>query len=319
MANFEQTDPPMVEPPVGVSGGSRAFDPAAVIASMDIGGAYNSATQENEVLRSGWIVRDPRSSRDARGIFSGLGKPLSPADVALRQRKQKTAALTEYNAEFFSRWADPNFQTWLTSRMAAMGVKDRSAEGAYSFWVTSGEKVSNASGGQSPSGFTGTPEQYIEYMANGGRFVTLDQVEADIAAGAMAIGPDGVPVDPFATDVAQSPIQTTTQRNFATINPQAANAMVDDLSRALLGRMATEKEMKKLRGAMNKYLAKNPTVTKTITDSTNPDDVVMTTNTTDGASAADAQAAAEMKMRRSSEGQAFNAGKMFEDAFRMMG
>lgn len=320
MSVYFPDDAPVSQPPA--ASGSRpgsSVDIDAILGGA-LAGGYNSASQESVVKRSGWINPSPRSAEEARAMYSSSGRSLTPAALQYRQRKQKTSAMTDYNAEFFDRWRDPNFQTWLGSRMAALGVKDRSAEGAYQFWVTVGEKVSSPSGGRSPSGFDGTPEQYIEYMANGGRFVQLDEVEASIASGDMVLDPiTGEAVDPFAAEQAANPIQTQTSKSFVTINPLAANAAVDDLSRALLGRMATEKEMARLRKAMNKYLAASPTITNTTVDSTDPDNIQTSTTTKDGASASDAQAAVEMRMRRSSEGQAFNAGKMFEDAFRMMG
>jgi hypothetical protein len=284
-----------------------------IAAQQILAGAVGDAKEELTVLRPG---KGP--ARNSNPGPYGLGRRLTPAEQAnLRKPTKVTAPLSSYNAEFFTRWSNPNFQTWITSRMAALGVKDRSVENARNFWVAYGEQTSKA------PGFKGTPEQYIEYMANGGRYVQSSQVEADMANGAMAIDPaTGLPVDGMSGVEGEpwvNPIQKQTTVSRTTINAADANAAVDEFSRALLGRMATEKEMGRLRKVMGKYLSAHPDVRTEVRDATNPDDVRTTVNTKAGASAADAQKVVEMQMRRGSEGMAFNAGKMFEDALRMMG
>lgn len=115
------------------------------------------------------------------------------------------------------------------------------------------------------------------------------------------------------------PITSQTNVNTVTMSREAAYAAADQIAQALLGRMASNKEMAIARKAMNRVLAKNPTKTTTTRDATDPDNVHVSTHTSEGASPSDAADFYRMQVQRSSEGMAFNAGKMIEQAMRMMG
>lgn len=228
--------------------------------------------------------------------------------------KPKRAVLDEYNAEFWDRWEDPNYQTWLLSRMVATGRAKPGTTGpqeAYAGWVQIGEEAAKA------PGWKGTPEQLLEFYATG-KVASMDAIDKDMASGSLVTLPDGSVADPNGV-TQQNPIQTSRTVSTATINPLAANAAIDQLSQSLLGRMASDKELARYRKTMNKIMSSNPTVNSRTVDSTDPDNVQVTEHTKDGASAADAQSALQFKLQRGSEGMAFNVGKNFEQALRMMG
>lgn len=115
-----------------------------------------------------------------------------------------------------------------------------------------------------------------------------------------------------------NPITTYTNVSTTTMNKTQADAIADEVAMQVLGRMATKSEMARARRAMNKVMAANPTVSTQTTDSTDPNNVKSTQRTEAGVSAADAAAAYEQKLRRSSEGTAFTVGKGFEQALAML-
>lgn len=290
------------------SSGASSTD--AAVADWLSGFTQGAASDTTWILRS----RTPASSRNvmvpgpARGALeSETGRRLPSSAFTYRKdtpAKDNTSTIDDFNAEFFEKWNTPEFQTWLTSRMVAMGERDTSTRSAYAFWVTMGEQTAKARGTQ------WSPEQYIEFMANGGLYKGLDEIESEMAAGAPVLDENGEPLI--------NPIQTQTSVRYNDMNPLAANTAIDEMSMALLGRMATKAEMKRLRGVINGILKKNPDVATTTTDSSDPDNVTSTTTTDAGMSAGEAVEAVQMKMLRSSEGQAFNAGKLLEEAMRSL-
>jgi hypothetical protein len=225
-----------------------------------------------------------------------------------------TVAASQYMQEFYEKWEDPNFQTWMMSRAIASGQvsgKDGTYQDYLNLWEAAGKAVASGN-------WAKTPEQYIEWIASG-QSVTAREVAKAIASGEPILDANGLPILPGVGENAPvNPITTHRSTSSATINREAAYAAADQLSMQLLGRMATKAEMRKARGVMNKLLAANPTVSTTTTDQTDPNNVVSTTDTTDGMSAEDAQAALAMKIRRSSEGTAYTVGTMFEDAMRIL-
>lgn len=267
------------------------------------------------------------------------------------------STLDAFVGEFYRKSQDKNFMVWYTSRAKAAGLLPTSRrvtlEDLETIWQQLGKKV------QSNPAWKGTPEQYLEYLASNKIATAKDVAKAiksgipmrDPETGKAVVGTSGgARVDPDTglplVDLSQAsgelvpgedimgfdevygdaevpppppPITTEKHVSRTTINPLAANAATDQMAQALLGRMATKKEMARYRAVMNGILKSNPTVSTVRRDATDPYNVKVTTTTKDGASAADAQAAAQMRMQRSSEGMAFNAGKMFEQALRMMG
>jgi hypothetical protein len=223
---------------------------------------------------------------------------------------------SQYMQEFYDKWDDPNFQTWMMSRAIASGVNGKNA--TYSDYLN----VWEAAGKAVAAGYwSGTPEQYIEWIASGQQ-VSPEDVQKAIASGEPILDKDGNPILPgmgaSAPAEPVNPITNYRSTSSATINREAAYAAVDQLSQALLGRMATKAEMRKARGVMNRMLAANPTVTTRTVDQTDPNNIVESSHTNTGMSAADAEAALQMKIQRSSEGTAYTVGSMFEDAMRIL-
>ena len=254
-------------------------------------------------------------SRVQTNTRTGAKRPIRGSAVVTTSSKKYTdSSVEEFAAEFWDRWQDNNFRTWLTSRLVATGRTKAGETGpqeAFGAWVQLGEETAKS------SGWTGTPEQLLDFYATGSR-LSADAIEEAMKRGDLVTLPDGTTVDP--NGPWQNPIQSVTRTSTASINQSTANMSVDDLSRNLLGRMASEKELSRYRDAINGWLEQNPTVETTTTDSTDPDNVQQTTSVEDpGMSAQDALNRLEFKMRRGSEGMAFNVGKMFEDALRMMG
>lgn len=231
---------------------------------------------------------------------------------------RRMASMGDYQQEFFQKWDDPKFRQWFTTRAVAAGIvpQSRTIDDYWNAWNKLGESVAGM------VGWSGTPEQYLEFIASGKK-LTPQEIDAAMAKGSQLIDPaTGKPYGstsgaPGAEPV--NPISTTTSTSVASLNPLAANAAVNDLAKALLGRMPSKAELRRYRRAMNGILSSNPTVTTTTTDQTDPNNVKVSTRTKDGASAQDAVAAMQDRIEQSSEGRAFGVGKAFEDALRMMG
>ena len=99
-----------------------------------------------------------------------------------------------------------------------------------------------------------------------------------------------------------------------TMNKAAAEGAVDQLARGLLGRMANDTELAKYRKQINAFLKSNPNVRTEVQDATDPSNIKVTSSEKAGATPTDAASVLEMKLRRGSEGMAFNVGQMFEEA-----
>jgi hypothetical protein len=275
-------------------------------------GGGSAAAADDDPLIPRWVK--PSNQRftyyDPRTATYSKGGRISPGGLG-------SAPLSTYVQEFYDKWDDPNFQTWMMSRAIASGVNGKTATyGDYfDVWRTVGEAVAKGY-------WKGTPEQYLEWLASGQQVSPAD-VQKAIADGTPIFDKDGNPIlpgvgGPGAPAEPVNPITNYRSTSSATINREAAYAAVDQLSQALLGRMATKAEMRKARGVMNRMLAANPTVTTRTVDQTDPNNIVETSHTTDGMSAADAQNALQMKIQRSSEGTAYTVGSMFEDAMRLL-
>ena len=114
----------------------------------------------------------------------------------------------------------------------------------------------------------------------------------------------------------KSPITRETTTYTQTVTSAQAQAFIDDMSEALLGRLANDAELKRARKAVQKLMT--PTVTTSVRDATDPANVRSTSHTKTGVSASDAADVLAMRMKRSSEGTAFRAGNMFNDALAKM-
>lgn len=224
--------------------------------------------------------------RYPRGLSPG------PSTVAAR-----SSTLDDYLAEYAEKILDPQFRAWI-ARRAWLDVNDPDlAAKAYSTWQRAGQMV-----GANPT-LRGsmTPETWLdkEYELAGGD----KQYDALVAAQQKE-------------EEEPNPITTTTQTQTYRITGAQAKAIVDDLSQALLGRMASGDELQRARSAMQRLLT--PTQTTTVTDATDPENVQVTTDTQAGVGPGDAADILRRRMQRSSEGMAFSAGKMFEQALARM-
>lgn len=213
------------------------------------------------------------------------------------------ADLDAYDGEYASRLNDADFRSWMTRMATVLWGMDPTKDAdlldkGFSLWQYAGKMV-----GANPSLRDSVkPEEWLEtqYRLTGG-----DQLYEKYLA--------------LAKKNAQEPPPITTETSTQTYSITAAQAqgIADDMSRQLLGRMASDAELKKARGAMQKLLT--ATVTKTTTDRTDPYNVKVSSSTQAGVGPQDAAAILEMRMRRGSEGMAFSAGKMFEEALLKMG
>lgn len=226
------------------------------------------------------------------------------APKAPGQQERLNAQL--YEAEYWEKAIkDPEKRLWLARRAIMLGFAQYDPKsdwlvsedaftrgGVYQMWKQAGEIVQ-----MNPTLNSMTPEEYLDSMY--GRFGGDQGLDAKMAEERKAI-PD--------------PIQTTKQVSKYSMSTEQASAVADKVAEAVLGRMASKGEMAKARKAMNALMAANPTVTTTVSDSTDPNNVKVTSNTKAGVGPGDAADAYEMKMKRSSEGMAFNVGKLMESA-----
>ena len=215
-----------------------------------------------------------------------------------------------YEAEYWEQAIkDPAKRMWLAKRAIMLGFAkyDPKSEwlvsedaftkgGVYQMWKQAGDIVQ-----MNPTLNQMTPEEYLDSMY--GRLGGDQGLQTGIDS-AKAAEPN--------------PIQKTTQVSKYSMSSEQAAAIADQVATAALGRMASEGEMAKARKAMNRLMAANPTVSTTVSDATDPDNVKVSTNTKAGVGPDDAAAAYEMKLKRSSEGMAFNVGKLMETAMSQM-
>jgi hypothetical protein len=222
----------------------------------------------------------------------------------------KKANAQQYEAEYWEEAIkDPEKRMWLAKRAIMLGFAkyDPTSQwmvaedaftkgGVYQMWKQAGEIVQ-----MNPTLNQMTPEEYLDSMY--GRLGGDQGLQTGIDS-AKAAEPN--------------PIQKTTQVSKYSMSTEQAAAIADQVATAALGRMASEGEMAKARKAMNRLMAANPTVSTTVSDSTDPNHTKVSTNTKAGVGPDDAAAAYEMKMKRSSEGMAFNVGKLMETAMSQM-
>lgn len=273
----------------------------------------------------------------------------NPGKVTIK--KPTYVRLSQFSGEFMEKWQDPNWARWFISRSIAAGY-NKNTDRIKDFldtWEEIGKKAAGM------PYWNGTPETLLEWQASGAKVDDADLYKF-IASG-MKIDPvtgkpiPGASTDPklLPTDLTgeidgtdpetspsiddgpyddegqlkfeppPDPITTQTSVDTTTISKAAAYAAADQIAQALLGRMASRKEMARARGVMNKLLAGQPTVNKVTRDATDPNNIKVHSSTKAGASPSDAADAYRMQVQRSSEGMAFNAGKMIETAMRMMG
>jgi hypothetical protein len=222
-----------------------------------------------------------------------------PGGVPIYKPYYRPAPLSEYEGEYAQKALDEDFRTWMEKRAVVVGKVNPEDPN----WVTAIPAVWSNAGklvGSNPYlAARMTPEQWLDeqYELNGG-----DAAYNAIMEKAKA---------------AQNPIKTTTTTQTYQVTAEQAQATLDNLSQALLGRMASDAELKKARAIMQSMLT--PTTTTMVTDSTDPSNVTQTQSTEAGVGPDEAAAQMQMDMQRSSEGMAFGAGKMFIEALRGIG
>lgn len=237
----------------------------------------------------------------AEGRWSGRGYISNTAQLG------GTSSLDDYNAEFIAKaHDDPDFRKWVTQRAWAWGTNVISQDGtfnqnaAFSWWVTLGERVA-----MNPSiRDSMTPEEYADgiYMRMGG-----DEAFAQSPAGIM-----------FESGTTDPPITTSTSTETAEYNPEEIEAGIDDLAKRLLGRMASDRELARYRQTIRNFIMNNPTIRTVTTDRTDPLNVKETSEVQAGATAASALGVLGSQIERGSEGSAYRAGKMLEEAMMLM-
>lgn len=283
----------------------------SVLDGQGSGDARTTQTQTEPYVRR---LGKGAAYRTGGHVLDDSGRKVAPTLHA-----PKTATVSSYQQEFIEKWQDPKFKSWFVSRAVAAGLVSNPATASIDDYWTAWNAVGTKAA--SMPGWSGTPEQLLEFMASGKQFGP-DSVKSAIAKGEALIDPlTGQPYGNASgvTAAAVNPIQTSTSTSYASINPLAARSAINDLSKALLGRMATNAEIARYRKAMNGILKSHPTVTTTTTDATDPNNVKTSSSTKDGASATDAVNAMQDRVEQSSEGRAFGVGKAFEEALRMMG
>lgn len=230
------------------------------------------------------------------------------APKAPGQQERLNAQL--YEAEYWEQAIkDPAKRMWLAKRAIMLGFAkyDPKSEwlvsedaftkgGVYQMWKQAGDIVQ-----MNPTLNQMTPEEYLDSMY--GRLGGDQGLQTGIDS-AKAAEPN--------------PIQKTTQVSKYSMSSEQAAAIADQVATAALGRMASEGEMAKARKAMNRLMAANPTVSTTVSDATDPNNVKVSQSTKAGVGPDTAAQAYEMKMKRSSEGMAFNVGKLMETAMSQM-
>lgn len=259
-------------------------------------GAFPQQQAALDILRDRG-TRDPKAYQNRPDLWVGKTGPTR-------------ANAQEFEAEYWEKAIkDPEKRLWLARRAIMLGFAkyDPTSEwmvsedaftrgGVYQMWKQAGEIVT-----LNPTLNQMTPEEYLDSMY--GRLGGDTGLSTALDAAKRA--------EP-------NPIQTTTQVSKYSMSTEQAASVADQVATAVLGRMASKDEMAKARRAMNRLMAANPTVSTTTTDSTDPDNVKVSTNTKAGVGPSDAAAAYEAKMKRSSEGMAFNVGKLMETAMSQM-
>jgi accessory colonization factor AcfC len=197
---------------------------------------------------------------------------------------------------------DPTFRDWLSRRSLIVFGKDLYDEKGQ-FDTLAGEQAWTQFGVWTAANpdiqESVTPEKYADMLYNTyGGDAAYDRLMEEKAK----------------ANEKENPITRRTTVSSMTMNKQAAEAAVDDLARGLLGRMASGAELARYRKQINAFLKANPNVRTEVQDATDPNNIKVTSNEKAGATPTDAANVLEMKLRRGSEGMAFNVGQMFEEA-----
>lgn len=283
-------------------GATGTGDPSAEQIAAESEGSVNPFGGEPWVLRSPrteykipYGATNPYAGAPAKGYTSGINAPTIGG----------ASTLDLYTAEYQKRILDDKdgaFKDWLSKRSAVLFGDDlRDKDGNFDFikgadsWGKFGYYTASNPYLQESM----TPEEYADKMYEQGGGDTAYDAFAESKAKANA---------------AENPIRTVKTVSTSTMNNSAAEAAVDDLARGLLGRMGGDKELARYRKQINAFLKANPTVTTEVQDATDPANVRVTNTRKEGASPTDAVNVLEMKMRRGSEGMAFNIGQMFDEA-----
>lgn len=244
-----------------------------------------------------WVIRQHKS-----------GKVTSPSVPDSWYPHEIKSSLDAFSAEYQKRVLedkDGTFKDWLSRRASVFGIDVFDKDGKFDVfkgadaWNTFGQYTATNPNLQKNL----TPEEYADQMYE--QYGGDGAYDAFVAAKAEA-------------NKAENPIQTRRTVTTSTMNNAAAEAAVDDLARGLLGRMGNDKELARYRKQINSFLKANPTVSTEVQDATDPANVKVTNTRKEGASPTDAVNVLEMKMRRGSEGMAFNIGQMFDAALAKM-
>ena len=249
------------------------------------------------------VMRKPPTRTPTVGITSPSAPPqaqrAAPSTSNYRLTGGSQSTIDQYLGEYGQKISDPSFRDWITRRAAVLGgvsdpTKIDPINMGLDWWQLAGTMV--ASNPQLQKSMT--PEQWLD---NQYRLMGGDQAYQTLLDDAEA---------------ANNPISTNTQTTNYTINRVQAQAMIDSMSQSLLGRMASDSELKKARAAVQKLLT--PTVATTTTDNTDPSNSVTTQSVKSGIGPDEARDLLAMRMRRGSEGMAFNVGSLFESAMKRM-
>ena len=245
---------------------------------------------EPEVIRERKVERRPPFGAQNPSIGT-------PTRRAVPYQTTTRAPLSVYEGEYGEKVNDPVFRDWLLRRgvvLAGMDPEDPDfLSKGLSLWRTAGAMVA---ANPTLRGSV-TPEEWLDgqYRLRGG----------DSA------------YETLLKTLKPNPITRNVSTQTYTVTAAQAQGVIDDLSQSLLGRMASDAELKRARAVMQKLLT--PTVTTTVQDATDPNNVQTTSHTKAGVGPGEAQAILRMRMQRGSEGMAFNVGSMFENALRRMG
>lgn len=283
-------------------------------------GAQTGDFSDSTFEEGNWVYRKMPTTYDipygvgdpSRGNGSEADGVIGDDDVLLRNGELITNKATtgDFTAEYQERLLNggQEFRDWLARRAQVVFQKDLYPDEG-GFDVISGEQVWGQIGAWTASNpnirDNYTPEQYADKLYNG--YGGNDAYDMYIANKTAEDEEEYV-----------NPITRTQSTTTTTVPKASAEAMVDDLSRGLLGRMANAKELARYRAKINAFLAANPDVVTSVRDETDPSQVIVTNERQAGATAQDAASALEMKLRRGSEGTAYNVGQMFEDALSKM-
>lgn len=296
-----EADAPPIPPFPGTTGAVRTSSTATPTSGQSltgdqVGAAALWAYQMGVATTAGKpAVPDPRVLRPGpSGIktkqYTGP-RSANPRGVRL----QPGSTLDAYKGEFGAKIEDSEFREWLKRRATVLAGADPTKPSSLlssglGLWNSAGEFVA----ANPQLRLSKTPEEWIDYQY---------QMAGGDAAYEAAVAEN-------------NPITHNRQVNTYTVNAAYAQAAINDMSEALLGRMASDAELKRARKSIQKLLT--PTVTDTTTDATDPNNTMTTQHTKAGVGPDDAAKLLEMRMKRGSEGMAMNVGQMFEAAMARM-